>query len=289
MSDNHPRLLVTGASGQLGRLVVERVVARVGAARVVALVRDADKGAAFAAQGVEVRLGDYERPDSLAAAVQGIDRVLLISSNDLAHRRAQHRAVIAAAVAASVSFIAYTSVLHAPTSPLGLAADHRDTEAALAESGVPHAFLRNGWYTENYLGAIAPALAHGVVLGSSGEGRISAAPRADYAAAAAAVMAEGASGAFELAGDGAFTMAEFAATLARLSGKPVVYKDLPQAEYEAALAGAGLPAPFAALVADSSAAAAGGTLFDASGTLSRLIGQPTTPLAETLAAALAAG
>lgn len=289
MSDNQPRILVTGASGQLGRLVVERLVARVGAARVVALVRSADKGAVFASQGVEVRLGDYDRPEALGTALQGIGRLLLISSNDLAHRQAQHRAVIAAAVAAGVSFIAYTSVLHAPTSPLGLAADHRDTEAALAESGVAHAVLRNGWYTENYLGTIAPALVHGAVLGSSGAGRISAAPRADYAEAAAVVMAEGRGGAFELAGDGAFTMAEFAETLARLAGKPVVYTDLPQAEYEAALAGAGLPAPFATLVADSSAAAAGDTLYDASGTLSRLIGRPTVPLAETLAAVLAAG
>lgn len=289
MSDNQPRILVTGASGQLGRLVVERLVARVGAARVVALVRSADKGAVFASQGVEVRLGDYDRPEALGAALQGIGRLLLISSNDLAHRQAQHRAVIAAAVAAGVSFIAYTSVLHAPTSPLGLAADHRDTEAALAASGVPHALLRNGWYTENYLGAIAPALAYGVVLGSSGAGRISAAPRADYAEAAAVVLAEARAGVFELAGDDAFTMESFAATLAQLSGKPVAYQDLPQAEYEAALSGAGLPAPVAALVADSSAAAAGDVLFDASGTLSRLIGRPTVPLAETLAAVLAAG
>lgn len=286
MPDNRSRILVTGAGGALGRLVVASLVARLGAEPVVALVRRAEAGADFAAQGVEVRSGDYDRPDSLSAAMAGIGRVLLISSNDLEHRQGQHRAVIAAAVQAGVSFIAYTSVLHAPTSPLGLAADHRDTEAALAESGLPHALLRNGWYTENYLGAVAPALAHGVVLGSSGAGRISAAPRADYAEAAAVVMAEGCGGAFELAGDAAFTMAEFAETLAGLAGQAIAYRDLPKAEYEAALLAAGLPAPLAALVADSSAAAAGDVLFDGSRTLSGLIGRPTQPLAETLAAAL---
>lgn len=289
MSDNLPRLLVTGASGALGRLVIRELIAAVPAERVVALVRHEAAGADLAAQGVELRIGDYDRPESLAAAMAGIGRVLLISSNDLANRRGQHRAVIVAARQAGVGFIAYTSVLHADTSPLGLAADHRDTEAALAESGLAYALLRNGWYTENYLGALAPALAHGAVLGSSGPGRISAAPRSDYAAVAAAVLAgtvaaEGQI--FELAGDTAFTMAEFAAELSRLAGKPVAYVDLPQAEYKSVLLGAGLPEPVAELVADSSAAAKGDTLFDDSHTLSSLIGRPTLPLADSLKTAL---
>lgn len=289
MSDNLPRLLVTGASGALGRLVIRELIAAVPAERVVALVRHEAAGADLAAQGVELRIGDYDRPESLAAAMAGIGRVLLISSNDLAHRRTQHRAVIAAAKRAGVSFVAYTSVLHADTSPLGLAADHRDTEAALADSGLAYALLRNGWYTENYLGALAPALAHGAVLGSSGQGRISAAPRADYAAAAAAILAGTVAAEthiVELAGDTAFTMADFAAELSRQAGKPVTYADLPQAEYKSVLLGAGLPEPVAELVADSSAAAKGDTLFDDSRTLSRLIGRPTLPLADSLKTAL---
>jgi NAD(P)H dehydrogenase (quinone) len=289
MSDNLPRLLVTGASGQLGRLVIRDLLASVPPVRVVALVRTAAAGAGLAAQGVEARIGDYDRPDSLEAAMAGIGRVLLISSNDLARRRAQHRAVIAAAKRAGVGFLAYTSVLHADRSPLGLAADHRDTEGALMESGLAYALLRNGWYTENYFGALAPALAHGAILGSSGEGRISAAARADYAAAAAAILVGAAPAAghvFELAGDTGFTMAEFAAELSRQAGKPVTYTDLPKSDYQSVLLGAGLPEPVAELVADSSEAARGDTLFDDSRSLSRLIGRPTVPLAESLATAL---
>ncbi|MCB8880284.1 NAD(P)H-binding protein [Acidisoma cellulosilytica] len=292
MSDNQSRIALTGASGQLGRLVVAELLKTVAADRIVALVRSEAAGASFASQGVDWRIADYDRPDTLAAALAGIDRLLLISSNDLAHRIGQHAAVIAAAKAAGVSFIAYTSVLHADVSPLGLAADHRATELALRESGLAYALLRNGWYTENYFGAIAPALAHGVVLGSSGEGRISAAPRADYAAAAAVVLTSDslpASQVFELAGDNAFTLPEFAAALSRASGdKPVKYMDMPQAEYKAALLGVGLPEPIAELVSDSSAAAADDVLFDDGQALSGLIGRKTTPLDESLSAALAA-
>ena len=288
MSDQHAQIAVTGASGQLGRLVISELLKTVAADRVIALVRSDAAGADFAAQGIAWRIADYDRPDTLPAAFAGISRLLLISSNDLARRIGQHKAVIAAAKDAAVSFLAYTSVLHADISPLGLAADHRATEAAIAGSGLAHAFLRNGWYTENYLGSVEPALAHGVVLGSSGAGRISAAARADYAAAAAAVLTQAEPARaqiLELAGDTGFTLAEFAATLSEISGKPIVYKDLPKAEYKAALLGVGLPEPIAELVADSSAAAARDTLFDDSRVLSGLIGRPTTPLAESLGAA----
>lgn len=288
MSHQHAQIAVTGASGQLGRLVISELLKTVAADRVIALVRSDAAGADFAAQGIAWRIADYDRPDTLPAAFAGVSRLLLISSNDLARRIGQHKAVIAAAKDAAVSFLAYTSVLHADISPLGLAADHRATEAAIAGSGLAHAFLRNGWYTENYLGSVEPALAHGVVLGSSGAGRISAAARADYAAAAAAVLTQAEPARaqiLELAGDTGFTLAEFAATLSEISGKPIVYKDLPKAEYKAALLGVGLPEPIAELVADSSAAAAHDTLFDDSRVLSGLIGRPTTPLAESLGAA----
>ncbi len=187
MSEN-TRIFVTGASGQLGRLVVEALLERVAPSRIVAGVRDPAKLADLAARGVEIRVADYEQPATLAAAFQGIDRLLLISSNAVGQRLPQHANAIAAAQAAGVGLIAYTSILHADRSPLGLAAEHQGTEALLKDSGVSFALLRNGWYLENYNGVIAPALEHGLVFGSAGEGRIAAAARADYAAAAAAVL-----------------------------------------------------------------------------------------------------
>ncbi|MGY2052892.1 NAD(P)H-binding protein [Methylobacterium sp. JK268] len=283
------RLLVTGASGQLGTLVVDALLARVAPEGVVAGLRrpDGEAGARLRARGVEVREVDYDRPETLAPALAGIDRLLLISSSEIGRRVPQHRAVIAAAREAGVGFVAYTSVLRAPTSPLGLAEEHRQTERALTESGLPHAILRNGWYTENYAAAIPAALAHGVLLGAAGEGRIASAARIDYAEAAAAILtAETPAGTYELAGDESYTLAAFAAEIARQSGRPVAYRDLPEAAFRTALLQAGLPEPVAALLADSDAAAARGALFDEGRVLGRLIGRPTTPASVTIAAAL---
>jgi NAD(P)H dehydrogenase (quinone) len=200
----------------------------------------------------------------------------------------QHRAVIDAAKLASVKLIAYTSVLRADTSALALAAEHKETEAMLRASSLPFVLLRNGWYAENYAGVVPTALQHGVVLGSAKEGRIAAASRADYAAAAAAVLVrDGQAGkVYELAGDTAFTMTELASEIASQSGKPVAYVDMPQADYAAALVQVGLPAGFAALLADSDAAAANGALFDNGSQLSQLIGRSTTPVSAVVAAAL---
>jgi NAD(P)H dehydrogenase (quinone) len=192
--------------------------------------------------------------------------------------------VIDAAKAAGVQLIAYTSLLRAQTSPMQMAVEHKATEDLLAASGIPAALLRNGWYTENYLMSAGPAIEHGVLIGSAGDGLVSGAARADYAEAAAVVLARGQAGTFELAGDTGFTHAELAAALAEASGKPVAYQDLPQAEYAKALEGAGLPGPFAAILADSDARVADGALFDESKTLSGLIGRPTTPWRETIAA-----
>jgi NAD(P)H dehydrogenase (quinone) len=287
---SNPLIAVTAASGQLGRLVVELLLQRYPADRLAVAVRRPDAADEFASRGLRARVADYEDPAALGAALEGAERVLLISSSEIGKRATQHRNVIAAARQAGVKFLAYTSVLHADVSPLGLAEEHRQTEAALRESGIPSAILRNGWYTENYAASIPPALAHGVFLGSAGQGHIASAARADYAAAAAAVLTADAPGSqvYELAGDTSYTLTEFAAEIARHSGQPVVYKDMPQQEFEAALRGAGLPPPVAALLADSDAAAAGGALDDRSGTLGRLIGRPTTPMTETVAAALAA-
>ena len=285
------RFLVTGASGQLGRLVIDGLLKTVPASQIGVLVRSEKAAAEFAARGLHVHNGDYSRPDSLKAAFAGVDRALLISSSEIGQRTAQHRNAIEAARQAGVKLLAYTSLLHADTSPLGLAEEHRQTEAALKASGVPHALLRNGWYSENYAASIPAALAHGALLGSADGGRIASAARADYAEAAVRVLtaAEPQAGRiYELAGDASYTLAEFAAELSKRSGKPVAYRDLPQADYEAALVGAGLPGPFAALLADSDAGAAKGALFDDSHTLSQLIGRPTTPIGATISAALKA-
>ncbi len=274
---------ITGASGHLGRLALNALLETVAPAQVVALARDPAKLADLAARGVQVRRFDYEAPETLAPALAGVERLLLISSSEVGKRAPQHRAVIDAAKAAGVGFIAYTSILHADTSPMGLAAEHRATEAALRESGLAHALLRNGWYTENYVQSAPAALAHGALLGSAGEGKISGASRADYAAAAVKVLTgEAATKVYELAGDEAFTLTQFAQALSDIAGKPVVYTDLPEADYAAALKGAGLPAPVADMLAESDAKAAKGSLFDDSRVLSGLIGRPTTPFMESL-------
>jgi NAD(P)H dehydrogenase (quinone) len=290
MTAEQTRYFVTAATGQLGQHVVAELVRRVGPAAVVAVVRSPDKAAGLFPEGVEIRAGDYEKPDTLGTALAGADRLLLISSNAVGARVPQHANVIDAAKRAGVKRIAYTSLLHADRSTLGLADEHRETEALLRASGIPTTLLRNGWYTENYAASIPPALQHGGFLGAAGEGRISAAAREDYAAAAAAALigdAEGADVVHELAGDHGFTLAEFAAELSRQAGREVPYVNLAEGDYRAALVQAGLPEPVADMIANSDAAAANGALFDEGGTLSRLIGRPTTPFAETIAKSLA--
>lgn len=281
-------IVVTGASGQLGRLVIENLLQTVPASEIVAAVRTPAKVADLAARGVQVREADYNRPETLDSAFAGADKLLLISSSEVGSRLPQHRAVIDAAKRAKVGLIAYTSLLHADSSPLPLAVEHKATEQLIAEAGLPAVILRNGWYTENYLASIPPALQYGVVLGSAGEGRIASAARADYAAAAAAVLTrDGQAGkVYELAGDESYTLAELAAEIARQSGKAVAYQNLPEADFKAALLGAGLPEGLAALLAESDIGASKGGLFDDSHQLSQLIGRPTAGLASLVKAAL---
>lgn len=280
---------VTGSTGHLGRLVIDKLLETVSPGEIVAIARTPDKASDLAARGVVVREGDYDRPETLGPAFEGVDKLLLISASEPGQRARQHRAVIEAAEEAGLELIAYTSILHADTSTIGLAEEHRQTEAQLAESDVPHVLLRNGWYTENYTGSIPAALEHGVVLGSTGDAEVAPATRADFAAAAAAVLTsdeDQAGRTYELAGDGAFTMAEYAAELSRQSGTEVAYHDLPEEEYRGALIGAGLPEPVAAMIAQADAAARQGALYDDSGDLRRLIGRPTTPLSDAIADAL---
>ena len=282
-------IVVTGANGQLGQLVIQSLLRSVPASQIVAAVRQPAKAGALAALGVQVREADYNRPDTLDAAFAGADKVLLISSSEVGQRQPQHQNVIDAAVRAGVKLLAYTSLLKADTSPLGLAAEHLATERALKASGLPHVVLRNGWYTENYLASVPAALAHGALIGSAGEGRITSAARADYAAAAAAVLTlpDQAGKVYELAGDSAYTLAELAAELSQATGKTIPYVNLPEADFKGALLQAGLPEPIAELLANSDTGAAQGGLYDGSGQLGRLIGRPTAALATLLRASLA--
>jgi NAD(P)H dehydrogenase (quinone) len=283
-------IAITGATGQLGRLVIDALLQKVPANQIVAAVRHPEKAADLAAKGIVVRHADYDQPASLSAAFQGVEKLLLISSSEVGKRAAQHQAVIQAAEQAHIQLLAYTSLLHADRSVLGLGAEHRATEAALAQSTVPHVILRNGWYTENYAASIAPALIHQAFLGAANDGRIASAPRADYAAAAAAVLlADHQAGkVYELASDDHYSLAEFAAEIGKQAGKTINYVNMSEAEFGKALIGAGLPEGLALMLADSDAGAAQGAMFDDSHTLSKLIGRPTTSYRDVIAATLKA-
>ena len=277
-------IAITGATGQLGQHVVANLLKTTAADQLVAVVRNPAKAEALSQQGVNVRQADYGDEGALTKALQGVEKLLIISSSEVGQRAPQHRNIIQAATAAGVKFIAYTSLLHADTSPLGLAEEHVASEKMLADSGIPYALLRNGWYTENYLASAPPALEHGVFIGAAGEGKIASATRADYAAAAARVISEDghAGKVYELAGDNGWTLSELAAELAKQSGKKVVYQNLSQADFAAALKSVGLPAGLADMLADSDVGASKGGLFDDSHTLSKLIGRPTTALADSV-------
>ena len=281
-------IAITGATGQLGQLVIKQLLNTVPANQIVAIVRNPAKAEALRQQGITVRQGDYADESTMTSALKGVDKLLLISSSEVGQRATQHQNVINAAKAAGVKFIAYTSLLHADKSPLGLHVEHVATEKALAESGIPYALLRNGWYTENYLASAPPALEHGVFIGAAGEGKIASTTRADYAAAAAKVISgDGHAGnVYELAGDHAWTLSELAAELSKQSGINVAYQNMSEADFAAALKGVGLPAGLAEMLADSDVGASKGGLFDDSHTLSKLIGRPTTPLSESIKAIL---
>ncbi|MBB4196522.1 NAD(P)-dependent oxidoreductase [Rhodoblastus sphagnicola] len=277
-------IAVTGATGHLGRLVIAGLKAKAPAAKIVALARSPEKAGDL---GVEARAFDYAGAD-LAPALAGVETLLLISSSEIGQRVAQHKNVIAAAGAAGVRRLVYTSLLHADTSPISLAQEHRATEADIAASGLPFVILRNGWYTENYTAAVPAALANGALVGSAGEGRLSLATRADYAEAAAVVsLGAGQPGQiYELAGDKAVTLADLAAEIGRQSGRDIPYKNLPQEAYAALLKQAGLPPVIADLLAAWDIDASHGALFDDGRQLSALIGRPTISLAVAVRAAL---
>ncbi|MGW5292532.1 SDR family oxidoreductase [Streptomyces bacillaris] len=281
-------IVVTGATGELGRLVIDELLATVPAGEIAAVVRDKEKAAPLAARGVELRIADYNRPETLAGAFRSGDRVLLISGSEVGKRVAQHTAIVEAAEAAGVAQLAYTGILGGPDADFALADEHKATERLILDSGLPYTFLRNGWYTENYTANLAPVLAHGAVVSNAGEGRVASASRADYAAtAAAAVTGEGHLGkAYELSGDTAWSFAEYAALLSEVTGREITYNNVPAAVHQEILVGAGLPEGFAAILTDVDEAIGRGRLAGTSGDLARLIGRPTTPLATTVRAAL---
>ncbi|HDK7321291.1 TPA: SDR family oxidoreductase [Cronobacter sakazakii] len=277
-------IAITGATGQLGQRVIDTLLNTVAAQKIVAIVRNPAKAAALSARGVQVRAADYNDAEALTASFAGVEKLLLISSSEVGQRATQHRNVIEAAKTAGVKLIAYTSLLHADRSPLGLADEHVATEKMLADAGIPYVLLRNGWYTENYLASVPPALEHGVFIGSAGDGKIASASRQDYAEAAAKVLTldNQAGRVYELAGDHAWTLRDLTALLSKETGKTVAYQNLSEADFAAALTGAGLPEGFAKLLADSDIGASKGGLFDDSHQLSALIGRPTTSLEASL-------
>ena len=279
-------IAVTGATGHLGRLTVLDLVRRgIAPDHIVALARTPEKAADL---GVRVRRADYTEPETLPAALEGVDKLLLVSSSEVGRRLDHHRNVIEAAGDAGVRVVAYTSILKADVGGTILAAEHRATEELIRDSGIPFTFLRNGWYLENYTENLASALEHGVILGSAGDGRVSGAARADFAAAAAQVLAgtghEGRT--YELGGDEAFTLAELAEEVSRQSGRPVAYRNVPESDYADALLGWGLPEPVARMLADSDRGIARGELYTDSDALHRLIGRPATPLSDAVRAAV---
>jgi len=286
-------IAITGATGHLGRLVIAALLDQhVPASEIVAIVRDAGKAADLAARGVQVRQADYAQPDALTAALRGVDKLLFVSSSEVGSRAraAQHRNVVDAAREAGVTLLAYTSIPKADTSPMLLAAEHKATEEMIRAAGLPFVFLRNGWYMENYTDNLAPTLQHGALLGSAGEGRFTPATRADYAAAAAAVLTgQGHENAvYELGGDESVSLAGLAAEIGTQSGTPVTYRNLPAVEYAHALTGFGLPAGLATVLADADLGIARGDLTTESGDLRRLIGRPTITLADAVRAGLSA-
>jgi NAD(P)H dehydrogenase (quinone) len=281
-------IAITAATGQLGRLVVEELLRHVAASELVLVVRDPAKAATFAERGVQVRQADYGDPVALDSALVGVDRLLLISGSEVGARVAQHTAVVRAAKAAGVSHIVYTSAPRADTTTLSLAPEHKATEEVIRESGLTFTMLRNGWYTENYADRITAALATGTFVGAAGDGRVASATRADYAAAAAAVLTgDGHENAvYELSGDVAWSFPELAAAITAAGGREVVYQDVDAEKYAEILVSAGLPESTAGFVAHLDAETADGLLSEVTSDLRTLIGRPTTPLADTIPAFL---
>jgi NAD(P)H dehydrogenase (quinone) len=281
-------IAVTGTTGHLGQLVIEGLVEGVSANRIIAAVRTPEKASSFRTLGVQVREANYARPETLSAAFQGVKRVLLISVADVSQRFGLHRAVIDAAKEAGVEQFVYTSLLRADDSEMFLAREHKQTEEYIRASGLPFVILRNGWYLENHTSALGNALENGALVGSSSDGRFASASRADYAAAAVAVLTQRVSGSktYELAGDQSFSMTELASEVSRQVGRDIPYRNLSSEDYASVLLGSGMSQMTVDVIIDAGAKAIRGELDSTSRDLSGLIGKPTTTLSDTVRSAL---
>ena len=282
------KIAITGATGQLGNLVIEQLLQLTAAQNIVALVRNIDKAEHFKAQGIELREFDYDRPETLVPALSGIDKLLLISANEIGRRTPQHQAVIDAAKVAGVPYLAYTSLLRADTSPLGLAQEHRETEKLIQDSGITYTFLRNNWYSENYLAGVAHTIEIGTLFGAAQDGRISSASRIDYAEAAAKVLTSTGheNKTYELAGSESFSLSDLATFIGQAVNKDIIYQNLSAEEYTQGLTQAGLPAGLVDVIVDADIQTIQGAMYSDSKDLEQLIGHKTTSIQDAIKAAL---
>lgn len=282
------KIAITGATGQLGQLVLQFLLKETAAENIIALVRSPEKAASLQAQGIELRHFDYDQPDTLVPALQGVDKLLLISANEIGRRTPQHKAVIDAAVKAKVPYLAYTSLLRADTSPLGLSQEHRETESLIQASGLTYTFLRNNWYVENYLAAVGHVVETGTLFGAAKDGKINAATRADYAEAAAKVLTSSGheNKTYELASSDSFTLAQLAETLQQVSGQNIHYQNLTAEDYTQGLLQAGLPAGLVDVIVDADINSIDGAMQSDRKDLEHLLGHPTTTLHSAVEAAL---
>ena len=282
------KIAITGATGQLGNLVIEQLLQLTAAQNIVALVRKIDKAEHFKVQGIEPREFDYDRPETLVPALLGIDKLLLISANEIGRRTPQHQAVIDAAKVAGVPYLAYTSLLRADTSPLGLAQEHRETEKLIQDSGITYTFLRNNWYSENYLAGVAHTIEIGTLFGAAQDGRISSASRIDYAEAAAKVLTSTGheNKTYELAGSESFSLSDLATFIGQAVNKDIIYQNLSAEEYTQGLTQAGLPAGLVDVIVDADIQTIQGAMYSASKDLEQLIGHKTTSIQDAIKAAL---
>ncbi|AYA69124.1 SDR family oxidoreductase [Acinetobacter sp. WCHA55] len=282
------KIAITGATGQLGSIVIEKLLLQTEANNIVALVRNPAKAAHLTAQNIEVREFDYDRHETLVPALSGIDKLLLISANEVGRRTPQHKAVIDAAKVASVPYLAYTSLHRADTSPLGLAQEHRETEKLIQDSGITYTFLRNNWYSENYLAGVAHTIEIGTLFGAAQDGRISSASRIDYAEATAKVLTSTGhdNQTYELAGSQSFSLSELATLIGQVASKNINYQNLSAEEYTQALTQAGLPAGLVEVIVDADIQTIQGAMYSDSQDLEQLIGRETTNIQDAIEAAL---
>ena len=281
-------IAITGATGQLGRFVIESLIQLNSQHHIIALVRDLEKASVLKAQGIEIRHFDYDQPQSLANALKGVDKLLLISANEVGRRTLQHKAVIDAAKIANVPYIAYTSLLRADTSPLGLAQEHRETEVLIKQSGLSYTLLRNNWYSENYLASLQHVIETGILFGAAADGQISSATRQDYAEAAAHVLngTEHHNKTYELAGSQAFTLSDLAELISKASSKHIRYQNLSTEDYKQGLAQAGLAPELIEVIVDADVQAAQGAMYSEITDLEHILGRATTSIADSIKHAL---